>query len=70
MFQRLSAGALVPLVALSISAACNRAEKNDAASGGHAHYAPAGPDKPNADGQLAPRLQNLGTYTFQVSTKN
>jgi len=50
MFQRISAGALVPLVAtLSMSAACSRAEKNDAASSGsHAHYAPAGPDKPNA----------------------
>ena len=72
MFQRISAGALVPLVAtLSVSAACSRANKDDAASsGGHAHYAPAGPDKPNADGQVAPRLQNLGAYTFPVSTKN
>ena len=35
-----------------------------------AHYAAAGPDKPNADGQIAPRLQNLGAYAFPVSTKN
>src|SRR5688572_23311327 len=42
----------------------------DAVAGGHAHYAPAGPDQPNKDGQIAPRLQNLGTYAFPVSTKN
>lgn len=37
----------------------------------HQHYAtPAGGDTPNAQGQIAPRLQNLGTYTFPVSTKN
>src|SRR5688572_3744191 len=71
MFQRISAGALVPLViTLQMSAACSRAEKNDAAAGGHPHYASTGPDKPNADGQIAPRLQNLGAYSFPVSTKD
>ena len=71
MFQRISARALVPLVAmLSVSPACSRAEKTDAASGSHPHYAPSGPDKPNAAGQVAPRLQNLGAHTFPVSTKN
>jgi len=38
--------------------------------GGHAHYAPNGPDRPNKDGQIAPRLQNLGAYAFPVSTKS
>ena len=40
-------------------------------SASHQHYAaPAGGDKPNGDGQIAPRLQNLGTYAFPVSTTN
>jgi hypothetical protein len=71
MFQRISARMLVSLAAtLSLSAACSRAEKSEPAAGGHPHYASTGPDKPNADGQIAPRLQNLGAYTFPVSTKN
>src|SRR5689334_20146012 len=56
--------------ALTTSACQKEAPKDDAAAGGHAHYAAAGPDKPNADGQVAPRLQNLGNYAFPVSTKN
>ena len=41
-------------------------------AGSHKHYvAPAAEqDRPNAQGQLAPRLQNLGSYVFPVTTKN
>ena len=40
-------------------------------AGGHKHYVAApDQDKPNAAGQIAPRLQNLGSYTFPVTTKN
>ncbi|HET6371790.1 MAG TPA: hypothetical protein VFG76_00640 [Candidatus Polarisedimenticolia bacterium] len=37
----------------------------------HKHYEkPKEADKPAPTGELAPRLQNLGAYTFQVSTKS
>jgi len=36
---------------------------------GHKHYTEAGADVPNQAGQIAPRLQNLGSYTFPVTTK-
>ena len=39
--------------------------------GGHQHYVQSdSANKPGSDGQLAPRLQNLGTHTFPVSTRN
>jgi tetratricopeptide (TPR) repeat protein len=51
--------------------ACQQSQPPPApAAGSHAHYAPAGADQPNKDGQIAPRLQNLGSHTFPVSTKN
>jgi tetratricopeptide (TPR) repeat protein len=39
---------------------------------GHRHYSPAGDEQnqPSLTGQLAPRLQNLGTHTFPVTTRN
>jgi tetratricopeptide (TPR) repeat protein len=38
---------------------------------GHVHYSkPEQPAAPSPTGQLAPRLQNLGTHTFPVSTKS
>ena len=71
MFSRTCARAILASAVIALPA-CSRQEdaaKPDA-GGSHAHYSAAGPDKPNADGQIAPRLQNLGAYTFQVSTKN
>ena len=39
--------------------------------GSHKHYAESEmANKPSPDGQLAPRLHNLGTHTFPVSTRN
>jgi tetratricopeptide (TPR) repeat protein len=38
----------------------------------HTHYEPAPPQaaQPGPEGQLAPRLQNLGTYAFPVTTRS
>jgi tetratricopeptide (TPR) repeat protein len=40
-----------------------------AAAPTHKHYVET-PDQPNAAGQIAPRLQNLGRYSFPVTTKS
>src|SRR5690348_13095744 len=52
----------------------NSARKREASAGsggGHKHYVQSDmASKPGPNGQLAPRLQNLGTHTFPVSTRN
>ena len=45
------------------------AQSPAAAPGGHVHYVSA-PQDASPTGALAPRLQNLGTHTFPVSTRN
>ncbi|MDN5881857.1 MAG: hypothetical protein L0H75_00840 [Nitrosospira sp.] len=49
-------------------------KKREASAGsgsGHQHYVQSDmANRPGPDGQLAPRLQNLGTHTFPVSTRN
>ncbi|MBE0557397.1 MAG: hypothetical protein IH628_09210, partial [Proteobacteria bacterium] len=38
---------------------------------GHKHYEkPEGYDRPSKEGAVAPRLQNLGTHTYKVTTKS
>jgi tetratricopeptide (TPR) repeat protein len=39
-------------------------------AGGHVHYAEPAAQQATTTGALAPRLQNLGTHTFPVSTRN
>jgi tetratricopeptide (TPR) repeat protein len=39
-------------------------------AGGHVHYAEPPAQQATATGAVAPRLQNLGTHTFPVSTRN
>jgi tetratricopeptide (TPR) repeat protein len=39
-------------------------------AGGHVHYAEPPAQQATRTGALAPRLQNLGTHTFPVSTRN
>ena len=39
-------------------------------AGGHVHYAEPPAQQATATGAIAPRLQNLGTHTFPVSTRN
>ena len=41
-----------------------------AQAGGHVHYAEPPAQQATTTGALAPRLQNLGTHTFPVSTRN
>ena len=42
-----------------------------ATSGSHKHYESGGPAaQPGPNGEVAPRLQNLGTHTFPVSTRS
>jgi hypothetical protein len=46
-------------------------KKREEPGGRHQHYVQSAmPSKPGPEGQLAPRLQNLGTHTFTVSTRN
>ncbi len=60
--------ALALLLSSSVTPAAAQAP-DPATAGSHKHYADA-PDaaKPGPDGQVAPRLQNLGSHTFPVST--
>jgi tetratricopeptide (TPR) repeat protein len=39
-------------------------------AGGHVHYAAPQAEQPSTTGAVAPRLQNLGSHTFKVSTRN
>lgn len=57
-------GVAVPAVALAQAPAAPAAAT-------HVHYAPdARAAQPGPDGQVAPRLQKLGTHVFPVSTRN
>lgn len=57
-------GVAVPAVALAQAPAVPAAAT-------HVHYAPdARAAQPGPDGQVAPRLQKLGTHVFPVSTRN
>jgi tetratricopeptide (TPR) repeat protein len=53
------------------AASAKKYEAAAGSAGGHKHAAPSGrADNPGSDGQLAPSLQNLGSHTFPVSTRN
>lgn len=56
------------VVALSLLAAPAVAQAPG--GGGHVHYAAPQAPQPSPDGAIAPRLQNLGSHTFKVSTRN
>jgi tetratricopeptide (TPR) repeat protein len=66
--------AFVLAVALAVAAATGaRAQQTDSQAAGHTHKHYEHSDlanQPGPGGQLAPRLQNLGSHTFPVSTKN
>jgi tetratricopeptide (TPR) repeat protein len=58
-------------VLLLASAALATASASSAQSASHQHYAKsAEADRPSPTGALAPRLQNLGSHVFPVSTAN
>jgi tetratricopeptide (TPR) repeat protein len=60
---------MVALSGLSAGAQA-RAQAPSPAAPSHVHYTKPPDQKPSPTGALAPRLQNLGTHTFPVSTKN
>jgi tetratricopeptide (TPR) repeat protein len=64
MARTLSVLALVALAAPAVVA-----QSPAGAPGGHVHYV-AAPQDASPTGALAPRLQNLGTHTFPVSTRS
>ncbi len=59
-------------VVLMVSAAARvSAQADPQAHGSHKHYEHSeDADQPGPNGQIAPRLQNLGPHTFPVSTRN
>jgi tetratricopeptide (TPR) repeat protein len=70
MSRTLSHSLLVAALAAG-AAAWPAAQSKDAPAATHKHYDVA-PEaaRPGPDGQLAPRLQNLGAHTFPVSTRH
>jgi tetratricopeptide (TPR) repeat protein len=60
--------AAVAVAAMAVSPALV-AQSPAAAPAGHVHYV-AAPQDASPTGALAPRLQNLGSHTFAVSTRN
>ncbi len=63
-----------PLVALLVLLVAGhgvaQAPQPQPAAPNHVHYTQPPEQKPSPTGALAPRLQNLGTHSFPVSTKN
>lgn len=70
---RLVVTAVIALAAPTLSASVTFAQTSTAA-GGHVHYvqptAQQAAGQASPTGALAPRLQNLGSHTFPVSTRN
>ncbi len=55
----------IVVLAFGVAADLARAQATN-----HVHYTKADVDRPLPDGQIAPRLQSLGTHTFPVTTKS
>jgi tetratricopeptide (TPR) repeat protein len=62
----------MPVVLLIVSAAARASAQADPqAAGSHKHYEHSeDANQPGPNGEIAPRLQNLGLHTFAVSTTN
>jgi tetratricopeptide (TPR) repeat protein len=58
------------LTLLSAAILAAPAHGQTAQAGGHVHYAEPPAEQATTTGPIAPRLQNLGTHTFPVSTRN
>ena len=61
-------GALI--LALAAQPWVARAQSEAPSTGGHVHYVEPKVENPSPASALAPRLQNLGSHTFPVSTRN
>src|ERR1044071_1777942 len=60
---------IAAVVAVAVVAGTSPGLQAQSPPGGHVHYVDA-PQDASASGALAPRLQNLGSHTFPVSTRN
>jgi len=60
----------VALVALAGTLSAGPLGAQTSPAGGHVHYAEPSAQQASPTGALAPRLQNLGSHTFPVSTRN
>ena len=60
---------IAAFVAIVAVAAMSTRIQAQSPPGGHVHYVDA-PQDASPSGALAPRLQNLGSHTFPVSTRN
>jgi tetratricopeptide (TPR) repeat protein len=58
------------LIVLAAAVPAAPAQAQTPQAGGHVHYAEPPAQQATASGAIAPRLQNLGTHTFPVSTRN
>ena len=58
------------VLAAAVLAAPAPAPAQTPQAGGHVHYAEPPAQQATPSGAIAPRLQNLGTHTFPVSTRN
>jgi tetratricopeptide (TPR) repeat protein len=58
------------LASFGFPAASQAQSPAQAPAPGHVHYVKPPDQRPAAGGSVAPRLQNLGSHTFPVSTKN
>ncbi len=65
-----SVGTLSIRVALGVLALGAAADVARAQATNHVHYTKAEVDRPLPDGQIAPRLQNLGVHAFPVTTQS
>jgi tetratricopeptide (TPR) repeat protein len=63
-----SAAAVLAVAAASTAAA--QTSQPPTAAPSHKHYTEPAQQQPSPTGAVAPRLQNLGTHTFPVSTRN
>ena len=71
MYVSLVRAVCLALFVIAATAPHAFAQADPQAQGSHKHYehSPEA-DQPGPGGQIAPRLQNLGSHTFPVSTKN
>ena len=71
MFPTRLAALSVVMVATGTVQAAAQAPSSAPAAAMHKHYeVSAHAQQPGPNGELAPRLQNLGAHTFPVSTRN
>jgi tetratricopeptide (TPR) repeat protein len=57
------------ILALAATPGFASAQADSQSAGGHVHYTQPKAEKASPTGALAPRLQNLGSHTFPVSTR-